>query len=154
MAVHAERLRQVVAAEGPSASVYFEDTHDTEDAAKQRELTGGRWRQSLAESGAPDTVLAALAKAVHSPPAVGRSGEGLGATETDQLSELGSSPVVPRRADEALPLAAIARGSVLIRTDEKITRPMDAQHCADLRVTAEPECETARRSNPAGARRG
>jgi peptide chain release factor subunit 1 len=76
--VHAERFRQVVAAEGPFASVYFEDSHDTEDAAKQRELTWRSLRQILAESGAPETVLAALEKAVlDSPPAVARSGRGL-----------------------------------------------------------------------------
>lgn len=76
--MHAERFRRVVSAEGPFASVYFEDSHDTEDAAKQRELTWRSLRVSLADQGAPEVVLAALEKAVlEGPPAVGRSGRGL-----------------------------------------------------------------------------
>ncbi|MCK0090188.1 hypothetical protein MWU77_05265 [Rhodococcus sp. F64268] len=76
--MHAERFRRVVDAEGPFASVYFDDSHVTEDAAKQRELTWRSLRESLEEGGAPDGVLAALEKAVlDSPPAVGRSGRGL-----------------------------------------------------------------------------
>lgn len=36
-----ERLRPLLTARGPFASVYFEDSHDTQDAAAQLDL---RWR--------------------------------------------------------------------------------------------------------------
>ncbi len=52
--MHAERFRQVVDAEGPFASVYSDDSHDTEDAAKQWELTRRSLRESLEGDGAPD----------------------------------------------------------------------------------------------------
>lgn len=39
--MRSERLRWLVAAEGPFASVYFDDSHDTLDAVERREAT---WR--------------------------------------------------------------------------------------------------------------
>lgn len=36
------------------------------------------------------------------------------------LSELGTAPTQTLRADEALPMAAVATGANLIRTDERI----------------------------------
>lgn len=37
--MRSERLRWLVAAEGPFASVYFDDSHDTLDAVERREAT-------------------------------------------------------------------------------------------------------------------
>jgi peptide chain release factor subunit 1 len=44
--MQAERFRSLLDAKGPYASVYFDDSHDTEDAAAQREL---KWRAARGE---------------------------------------------------------------------------------------------------------
>lgn len=102
----AERFRQVVDAEGPFASVYFDDSHDTEDAAKQWELTWRSLREPLEGDGAPDAVLAVLEKAVlDSPPAVGRSGRGVvAASDHVVLDEhLLRPPAQPETCCSAMP---------------------------------------------------
>lgn len=71
----ADRFRQLLTTKGPFASVYFEDTHDTEDAETQLEL---KWRgvhEQLVGQGADQSVVAAIEDAVRNlrPPA-GRSG--------------------------------------------------------------------------------
>lgn len=74
-------LRELVTKDGPFASVYFDDTHNTEDAAKQLELIWRELRGQLAEQGAPDSALDGLDGAVRgSDPAVGVSGRALVAT--------------------------------------------------------------------------
>ncbi|QHE69584.1 Rv2629 family ribosome hibernation factor [Rhodococcus sp. WAY2] len=81
--MHAERFHPLISAEGPFASVYFEDSHDTEDAAKQLELRWRGLREQLRGDGAPDPVLDTLEEAVlTASPAVGRSGRGLVADAT------------------------------------------------------------------------
>lgn len=76
--VHADRFDQLISAQGPFASVYFDDTHDTEDAAKKQELTWRSLREQLTDAGAPDAVADIVEQAINdSPPAVGRSGRGL-----------------------------------------------------------------------------
>lgn len=76
--MHADRFEPVISARGPFASVYFDDTHDTEDAAKKQELTLRALREQLVDAGAPDAVVDIVEQAVRdSPPAVGRGGRGL-----------------------------------------------------------------------------
>ncbi|MFI8567608.1 hypothetical protein ACIGGF_13720 [Rhodococcus sp. NPDC078407] len=76
--MHADTFEHVISAEGPFASVYFEDTHDTEDAAKQLELTWRGLRNQLVDAGAPDAVLDSIENEIRgSAPPVGRSGRGL-----------------------------------------------------------------------------
>lgn len=71
-------LRPLVDASGPFTTVYFEDSHETEDAAKQLELKWRDLRERLAAQHAPENTLDALASAVRdSPPPVGRSGRAL-----------------------------------------------------------------------------
>ena len=76
--MHADEFDHLISAEGPFASVYFEDTHDTEDAAKQLELTWRGLRDHLADAGAPEGVLDSIENEIRdSAPPVGRSGRGL-----------------------------------------------------------------------------
>ncbi|GAB2994770.1 hypothetical protein GCM10017788_66350 [Amycolatopsis acidiphila] len=90
---------------GPFTSVYFEDSHDTEDAEKQLEL---RWRElhdQLSAQHAPGETLNALESAVRNGSrAVGRSGRALVAA--------GDSVVVDERLDEP-PAAPVTRVSDL-----------------------------------------
>ncbi|GAB3507690.1 Vms1/Ankzf1 family peptidyl-tRNA hydrolase [Amycolatopsis cihanbeyliensis] len=80
------RLRELIAAEGPYASVYFEDSHDTADAAKRLELTWRDLRERLAEQGASVPTLDALAEAVRQgTPPVGRSGRAMIAANGEVL---------------------------------------------------------------------
>ncbi|MDT5020637.1 MAG: hypothetical protein QOD34_1092 [Mycobacterium sp.] len=73
-----ERLRPLLTAHGPFASVYFEDSHDTEDADAQLELKWRALREQLEELGADESVTAVLERAVMDVrPPVGRSGRGL-----------------------------------------------------------------------------
>lgn len=87
------RLRELVTADGPFASVYFEDTHDTEDASKQLELKWRDLREQLSGQGADTSMLDALeASVLEGAAPVGVSGRALiaagGAVLLDQhLSE-------------------------------------------------------------------
>ena len=76
--VHAHRL---LAAKGPFASIYFDDSHDTQDAASRLEA---RWRElarELEDHGAGPALVSVLKRAVlEAAPAVGHSGRGLVAT--------------------------------------------------------------------------
>lgn len=88
-------LRELVTTDGPFASVYFDDTHDTEDAAKQLELTWREIRDQLAEQGTREETLDALSQAVEaSTPPVGPSGRALVAAADRVLvdRELGEPP--------------------------------------------------------------
>ncbi|NKQ58187.1 hypothetical protein HFP15_35570 [Amycolatopsis sp. K13G38] len=98
-------LRPLVSKPGPFTSVYFEDSHDTEDAAKQLDLKLRDLRAQLAEQHAPDETCRAIETAVRqAPPSVGRSGRALLAT--------GDSVVVDERFDEP-PAAPVTRVSEL-----------------------------------------
>jgi peptide chain release factor subunit 1 len=71
----ANRFRPLMTAKGPFASVYFEDSHDTEDAETQLDLKWRGLRERLSEQGADDSLLAAIEDAVKNLRApVGRSG--------------------------------------------------------------------------------
>ncbi|WP_431875539.1 Vms1/Ankzf1 family peptidyl-tRNA hydrolase [Amycolatopsis sacchari] len=98
-------LRQLVTTTGPFTSVYFEDSHDTEDAVKQLELRWRELRDQLAAQHAPDESLDALEAAVRdSSRPVGRSGRGLVAA--------GNAVVVDEQLDEP-PAAPVTRVSDL-----------------------------------------
>jgi peptide chain release factor subunit 1 len=73
-----ERLRPLLTATGPFASVYFEDSHDSPDAAAQLELRWRGLREQLEELGAEESVTADMERAVMSArPPIGRSGRGV-----------------------------------------------------------------------------
>lgn len=76
--MQSERFRTLAESKGPYASVYFDDSHDTEDAAAQRDLKWRAVHDELEQQGAPAEVVEALRHAVlDTSPAVGRSGRGL-----------------------------------------------------------------------------
>lgn len=76
--MQSERFRTLAESKGPYASVYFDDSHDTEDAAAQRDLKWRAVRDELEQQGAQPEVIEALQHAiVDAAPAVGRSGRGL-----------------------------------------------------------------------------
>lgn len=87
--MQSERLRWLVTATGPFASVYFDDSHDTADAAEQLEV---RWRdihRQLRDQGVRNEdveLVGKLEEAVlhHRPPA-GRRGRALIATSEQVL---------------------------------------------------------------------
>ncbi|MBK1784324.1 Rv2629 family ribosome hibernation factor [Prauserella cavernicola] len=88
-------LRELVTTDGPFASVYFNDSHDTADAAKQLELRWREVRERLEEQGAQQATLDAMSSAVlDSQPPVGRSGRALVAAGDRVLvdSELDAPP--------------------------------------------------------------
>jgi len=98
-------LRPLVSKSGPFTSVYFEDSHDTEDAAKQLDLRLRDLREQLTEQHAPDETVRAIENAVRdAPPSVGHSGRALLAS--------GDSVVVDERFDEP-PAAPVTRVSEL-----------------------------------------
>jgi peptide chain release factor subunit 1 len=73
-----ERLRPLLTAPGPFASVYFEDSHDTQDADAQLELRWRGLREQLEELGADKSVTADMERAVLGVrPPIGRSGRGV-----------------------------------------------------------------------------
>lgn len=76
--MQSERFRTLTESKGPYASVYFDDSHDTEDAAAQRDLKWRAVRGELEEHDAPAEIIEAIQQAImDSPPAVGRSGRGI-----------------------------------------------------------------------------
>ncbi len=83
--MRSERLRWLVKAEGPFASVYFDDSHDTLDAVEQLEAKWRDIRKHLVDLGGGAEVLGKLEEAVlHHRPAVGRRGRAVIAT-SDQV---------------------------------------------------------------------
>jgi peptide chain release factor subunit 1 len=87
--MHAERFRHLLTAKGPFASVYFDDSHNTADAAMQLELKWRRIAERLDEQGVGAELLAGLERAVlNVRPPVGRSGRGvIGSVEGVLLNE-------------------------------------------------------------------
>ncbi len=79
--MRSERLRWLVKAEGPFASVYFDDSHDTAEAVEQLEATWRDIRKHLEDQGAGGAILGTLEAAVRNHrPAVGRRGRAVIAT--------------------------------------------------------------------------
>jgi peptide subunit release factor 1 (eRF1) len=98
-------LRKLVTTPGPFTSVYFEDSHDTEDAEKQLELRWRELRDRLSAQHAPAETLHALEAAVRDGSrAIGRGGRALVAA--------GDSVVVDERLDEP-PATTMTRVSEL-----------------------------------------
>ncbi|WP_118915301.1 hypothetical protein [Mycobacterium shigaense] len=93
--MRSERLRWLAKAKGPFASIYFDDTHDTPDAAERLEATWGDIRRNLENLGAGPEVIGKLEEAVlHHRPAVGRRGRAVITTDDEVLvnEELSSPP--------------------------------------------------------------
>jgi Bacterial archaeo-eukaryotic release factor family 2 len=83
--MRSKRLRWLLKAEGPFASVYFDDSHDTLDAVEQLEAKWRDIRKHLVDLGGGVEVLGKLEEAVlHHRPAVGRRGRAVIAT-SDQV---------------------------------------------------------------------
>ncbi len=95
-----ERLRPLLTARGPFASVYFEDSHDTPDAEAQLELRWRAIREQLEELGADEAVTDEMERAVlDARPPVGRSGRGVvagadGVVLNEHLIRPPATPVV------------------------------------------------------------
>jgi hypothetical protein len=79
--MRSERLRWLVKAKGPFASVYFDDSHNTLDAVELHEAKWRDIRTQLEDMGAGAELLGTLEDAVlHHRPAVGRRGRAVIAT--------------------------------------------------------------------------
>jgi hypothetical protein len=73
-----ETLRPLLTTRGPFASVYFEGSHDTQDAAAHRDVRWRGLREQLVEQGAARSVTADIERAVMDlRPPIGRGGRGL-----------------------------------------------------------------------------
>ncbi|APE19532.1 hypothetical protein BOH72_28895 [Mycobacterium sp. WY10] len=73
--MHSDRFRPLVDAKGPFVSIYFDDSHDTEDAAAQLDARLRDIRKQLEEQSVDGSVIAAIDTAVRGAhPPVGRSG--------------------------------------------------------------------------------
>lgn len=73
--MNAEHFRQLLTTKGPFASVYFEDSHDTEDAETQLGLKWRGMREHLIDQGADESVVTGIEDAVLNLRApIGRSG--------------------------------------------------------------------------------
>lgn len=92
--MQSDRLRWLEKAQGPFASLYFDDSHDTLDAAERLEARWSDIRQHLEGLGAGEGILAMAEEAVlHYRPAVGRRGRAVIATGDQVLiNEHLSSP--------------------------------------------------------------
>ena len=84
--MRSERLRRLAKAEGPFASVYFDDSHDTANAVEQLEARWRDIRKHLEDRGAAAEVIGTLEAAVlDHRPAVGRRGRAVIATSDQAL---------------------------------------------------------------------
>ncbi|OMC36916.1 hypothetical protein A5740_05630 [Mycobacterium sp. GA-1841] len=73
--MHSERFRSLLTSQGPYGSVYFDNSHDTADAAAQIDLKWRGLRSDLERQGAGPELLRRLEDAVTSErPSVGRGG--------------------------------------------------------------------------------
>ncbi|HEX2286781.1 MAG TPA: hypothetical protein VHI10_18490 [Mycobacterium sp.] len=73
--MHSERFRPLLTSHGPFGSVYFEDSHDTEDARAQIELKWRGLREQLERQGAEPAITESIEQAVVTThPSVGRGG--------------------------------------------------------------------------------
>lgn len=87
--MHSDRFRPLVEAKGPFVSVYFDDSHDTEDAAAQLDVRLRDIRKELEAQSVDGAVIDGIDSAVRGAhPAVGRSGRGvIAAGDTVVLAE-------------------------------------------------------------------
>jgi peptide chain release factor subunit 1 len=91
--MHAKKFRPLTESQGPFASVYFDDSHDTEDAAARLEVQWKDISAELAKLGADDRLTAQVQRAVtEEPPAVGPSGRAVIAGQDVLLTEHLSEP--------------------------------------------------------------
>ncbi|SDN63899.1 Rv2629 family ribosome hibernation factor [Allokutzneria albata] len=100
------QLRGLVAATGPFASVYLDDSHDTPDAPKALELRWREARATLAEQGADERTLSSVDRALAGgEPARGRAGRALIASGGEVLLDrhLPEPPAQPIARWSALP---------------------------------------------------
>jgi hypothetical protein len=73
--MHSDRFRPLVDAKGPFVSIYFDDSHDTQDAAAQLDARLRDIRKQLEEQSVDTSVVEAVDDAVRNAhPPVGRSG--------------------------------------------------------------------------------
>lgn len=75
--MRAERFRHLLSAEGPFASIYFDDSHDTADAEAQLELKWRGLREQLEEQHGKALADVIEPAVLGARPPVGRSGRGL-----------------------------------------------------------------------------
>lgn len=98
--MQSDRFRQLLDTPGPFASIYFEDSHDTHDAADQLELKWRGLREQLEQQGVADSVTADIEQAVlELRPPIGRSGRAViagatGVVVNEHLLRPTSTPVV------------------------------------------------------------
>ncbi len=84
--MQSDRLRWLVTADAPFASIYFDDSHDTSDAVEQLEAKWRAIRGQLEDMGADGEMLGTLEQAVlHHRAAVGRRGRAVIATGNQVL---------------------------------------------------------------------
>ena len=82
--MHAERFRGLLDVTGPFVSVYFDDSHDTQDAAAQLDARLRDIRKHLEEQSVGTAVIESIETAVRSArPPVGRSGRAVIACGTE-----------------------------------------------------------------------
>jgi peptide chain release factor subunit 1 len=82
--MESERFRKLLDVPGPFASVYFDDSHDTHDAAAQLDLKWRAVREELERQHADEAVIGEIGTAVNDlRPPVGRSGRAVVASAGD-----------------------------------------------------------------------
>ncbi|WP_290052148.1 baeRF2 domain-containing protein [Amycolatopsis solani] len=100
-----DQVKTVLTADGPFASVYLEDSHDTEDADRQLDVKLRDMAGELGEQGVDEATVEAVVSAIRDgDPPVGRSGRGVVAA--------GGQVLVDRRL-AGPPAAEVARVSSL-----------------------------------------
>lgn len=73
--MQSQHFRPLLTSHGPYGSVYFDDSHDTEDAERQLNLRWRALREQLEQQGASPEITDSIERAIsEAPPAVGRSG--------------------------------------------------------------------------------
>ncbi|MBL1074128.1 hypothetical protein JK358_06940 [Nocardia sp. 2] len=101
-------LRELIDRTGPFASVYFDSSHDTEDADRQFEASLRMVRESLSAAGASAGLIGAIGIAVAAgPPAPGRSGRALLADHRTVLVDEQLPAPPPRELVRVSPLPAV-----------------------------------------------
>ncbi|HEY0227290.1 MAG TPA: hypothetical protein VGC05_13065 [Mycobacterium sp.] len=137
--MESDRFRPLLEAHGPFASVYFDDSQDTDDATTELDLNSRALRKQLKGQGADESTISAIDDAVidvRLPVGRGRRAMIAGSTAIvlneyllqpvgNMLSEHGAVPTRTLQADEALPLPATSCGAAMVRTDERIA-PVDS----------------------------
>ncbi|MGV0746316.1 Rv2629 family ribosome hibernation factor [Mycolicibacterium sp. XJ870] len=84
--MHSERFRPLLSSPGPYASVYFDVSHDTEDATAQIDLKWRALREELERQGAGPELIRPLEEAVtEMRPAIGRGARAMVATSDGVL---------------------------------------------------------------------